>query len=64
MDEAIREIEAAGLFWAVERNEDGTYTAVVKRKSYYLGDDLSGPSAVGGQTPAQALRNAVAAVSG
>ena len=60
MDEAIKEAEAAGFFWAIERNHDGSYTAVVERKSLYIGDALAGPGAVGGVTPAEALRAAVA----
>jgi len=60
MDEAIKEAEAAGFFWAVERNRDGVYTAVVQRSPYYTGEALSGPGAVGGTTPADALRSATA----
>jgi hypothetical protein len=59
LEEIIQQIEARGLFWAVERSAIGDYTAIVETTSNYVGDGLAGPGAHGGSTPAEALKSAL-----
>jgi hypothetical protein len=59
IDDVIKKIEGAGLYWAIEGGPDGLYIAVVEKSNYYIGDGLSGPVASAGETAVEALSKAL-----
>lgn len=59
LEQIISEVEEAGFYWALEREDGGSYGAGCSRKNVYLGDDLCGPGAVSGATVAEALAKAM-----
>lgn len=58
-DEIISLIEHADFQWAVVREMDGNYTAVVSEtKTNYMGDSLTGPGTRSASTAGMALQMA------
>ena len=61
LEAIIKQVEEAGLCWAIEGGPGVSYGAVVQTGKSYVGDSLAGPSAEIGDSPADALAKALAA---